>query len=249
MEARALSVRQPWATLIVMGRKPNEYRSARTARRGRVFIHAAATMGKTERAAAIREGLDPDALPRGVIIGSVEIVDSVRASTFQPSESDRRRGDYRSDLWAWKLARPEMLARPVPAKGALSFWLVPSSVVDQVETQTGGFVFVYGTLKRGHGNHRLMTGTFLGEDRISGKLYDLGAYPAVGRADGVVHGEVYLVDGDTMARLDRLEGIPHLYQRVRVWTWTGIHAWVYMMAPERLRKERAIASGRWEARA
>jgi gamma-glutamylcyclotransferase (GGCT)/AIG2-like uncharacterized protein YtfP len=28
-----------------------------------------------------------------------------------------------------------------------------------------------------------------------------------------VQGEVYLVDGETMRRLDQLEGVPHMYRR------------------------------------
>ena len=39
--AYALSVRQPWAALLVAGRKTVEVRTWSTAVRGRVFIHAA----------------------------------------------------------------------------------------------------------------------------------------------------------------------------------------------------------------
>jgi len=81
----ALSIRQPWAWLIVNGFKDIENRSWRTEFRGRVLIHAGKKYGKEERAiaeAAQREfGIDiPEALDLGGIVGGVEIVDCVTES-------------------------------------------------------------------------------------------------------------------------------------------------------------------------
>lgn len=94
-------------------------------------------------------------------------------------------------------------------------------------------VFVYGTLKSGKSNHKCLEGSaFLMKATARGILLDNGWYPMMIPGDGVVHGEVYKVDDSTMARLDRLEGHPHVYRRERitlldpkvtVWTylWTG----------------------------
>ena len=88
--------------------------------------------------------------------------------------------------------------------------------------ETGEYVFIYGTLKRGERNHRLLAGErFVGEAVTEPlyRLYDCGAYPALvedaanGRA---VRGEVYLVDPPTLRRLDALEAAPHLYQLLPV---------------------------------
>jgi gamma-glutamylaminecyclotransferase len=81
-------------------------------------------------------------------------------------------------------------------------------------------VFVYGTLKRGHHNHRLLDhagATFVREARTARKfplivdglpfLYDR---PGEGHS---VRGELYLVDAPTLERLDRLEGHPRFYKR------------------------------------
>jgi len=248
--SRALTIRQPWATLIMLGRKTIESRSATTTRRGRVFIHAATTMGPAERKAAIAEGLDPDALTRGAIIGSAEIVGSAPASKLSLTPDERRRGDYRPGRWGWQLACVEALPKPIPCAGALSFWQVPSDVVRAVEAQADARVFVYGSLKRGLYNHRLLTegATFAGEDRIEGAtMFDLGAFPAVhlGGA-GAVHGEVYRVTPETLARLDRLEGCPTMYQRVRVrLAASGAASWVYVMTPEKLAGRPGVPSGRW----
>lgn len=89
---RALSVRQPWAWAIIHAGKDIENRSWQAvnhglAVRGRVAIHASATLGKAEyhNAADFMGGLGiacppPAELDRGGIIGSVEVVDVVRES-------------------------------------------------------------------------------------------------------------------------------------------------------------------------
>lgn len=249
---RALTIRQPWATLIMTGLKRIETRTARTKRRGRVFLHAGATMGKAEREAAIREGLDPDQLPRGVILGTMEIVDAVPAEDLDVSDAERSRGDYRPGRWGWKLADVRALSKPVPATGALSFWKVPEDVADAAKEETLSRVFVYGTLRRGQGNHRLLEvgrARFLGTAQIAGTMHDYGSFPAVtpGGA-GTVHGEAYEVSAETLQRLDLLEGTPTFYHRTRVRMSTGMDAWVYVMDSARLATKRKVASGRWEKR-
>lgn len=73
-------------------------------------------------------------------------------------------------------------------------------------------LFVYGTLKQGHNNHRafLNDAKFLGEaktDRSMWALVDLGAYPAMTYGDLQVQGEVYEVNDEQLARIDSLEGV------------------------------------------
>jgi hypothetical protein len=95
---RALSVRQPYAEQILLGKKKFEYRSTNSNIRERVYLYA--SKGKVDDPAEWRKaGAKPDSLPTGVIVGSVEIVDS----TFDEDEY----------IYAWKLARPERLAKPL----------------------------------------------------------------------------------------------------------------------------------------
>jgi gamma-glutamylcyclotransferase (GGCT)/AIG2-like uncharacterized protein YtfP len=104
-------------------------------------------------------------------------------------------------------------------------------------------VFVYGTLKKGGSNHFRMEGSkFIGEGRISGRMYRIDWYPAlVCGGEGSVKGELYLVNEQDLAALDAFEGIapnsdqPREYQRVKtnvtlasgeqmdawVWEWIG----------------------------
>jgi gamma-glutamylaminecyclotransferase len=80
-------------------------------------------------------------------------------------------------------------------------------------------LFVYGSLKRGQHNHRLLRGqTFVAEAATLPRyrLLDLGPYPGLVQAAAggrPIRGEVWRVDAATLARLDRFEGVPHLYDR------------------------------------
>lgn len=90
-------------------------------------------------------------------------------------------------------------------------------------------VFVYGTLKKGHGNHRYLRGdehrlgaVMVGEAVTSPNytMLALGGFPGVVvEGQTPIHGEVYeLPDGEDgramLYRLDKLEGHPSFYQRV-----------------------------------
>ena len=103
------------------------------------------------------------------------------------------------------------------------------------------YLFVYGTLRRGHPEtHRLLgDARFVAAGSISGRLYDLGRYPAVSKAkrtDGRVAGEVYELMGPDvdkrLARIDRYEGSEFRRSRVVVQLTDGRRhrAWAYVLA-------------------
>ena len=81
-------------------------------------------------------------------------------------------------------------------------------------------IFVYGTLLRGLSNHAILAqARFLGTARTkeSYALY-VDTYPKVIRDEPVspVRGELYLVDGPTLALLDDLEDHPFMYRREQI---------------------------------
>lgn len=113
-------------------------------------------------------------------------------------------------------------------------------------------VFVYGTLLAGEANHWLLArARFVGEARTEPAfaLYDLGAFPGLvpGGTHAVV-GEVYEVDGPTLAALDQLEGHPHFYTRSPVTLEDGTVVETYLLAPEQVAGRPIIASGSWRTR-
>ncbi|MCL6592797.1 MAG: gamma-glutamylcyclotransferase [Alicyclobacillus sp.] len=95
-------------------------------------------------------------------------------------------------------------------------------------------VFVYGTLRKGERNRRVMEPHLvreLGDGEIHGAMYDLGSFPVVS-LDGndLVVGEWVEVTEEGLAALDRLEGYPDFYDRAIVRDVNGeLEGWVYHM--------------------
>jgi hypothetical protein len=123
---RCLSIRQPWAWLIIQGLKPIENRDWSTKVRGRVLIHAAKANDHESYndacAVASRAGITTMPIEsyfeRGGIIGSVEIVDCVESS---PSP-------WFFGRYGFVLRNPRPLPF-VPFKGSLGFFEVPDSLI------------------------------------------------------------------------------------------------------------------------
>ena len=98
--SKAISVRQPYAELIMMGLKTEEYRSISTNIRGRIYIYASNTLEKD------LDGIEQtkksaDELPRGVLIGTVEIKDCIGS---------------KAEGFAWQLESPMRLVQPLKPK-------------------------------------------------------------------------------------------------------------------------------------
>lgn len=122
----ALSIRQPWAWLIIHAGKDIENRSWYTAHRGRILIHAAKGMTVQEYgdAVAFMRGMNlhfklPSfvSLERGGIIGEVDIVGCVTDSKSPWFVGPR----------GFVLKNPKPLPF-VPCKGALGFFELPEGV-------------------------------------------------------------------------------------------------------------------------
>ena len=84
-------------------------------------------------------------------------------------------------------------------------------------------IFVYGTLKRGFCRAHFLTGQlFLGDSRTlpQYRMFNCGTYPGLRPApnDGLaIVGELWAVDSECLARLDREEGVAEgLYARQRI---------------------------------
>ena len=123
----ALSIRQPWAWLIINGGKDIENRGWPTRFRGRVLIHASKGMTRHEWSnawefasgsgaspKAFMAGMTLGSIDRGGIIGSVEIVDCVTESASR----------WFVGKYGFVLRDP----RPtpfVPYKGRLGFFDIP----------------------------------------------------------------------------------------------------------------------------
>ena len=75
---KALTIKQPWATLIMQGDKRFEFRSWQTKYRGDLLIHAGKGIDK-EAMKRLAKYL-PAELPYGKILGKVKLVDCIKMS-------------------------------------------------------------------------------------------------------------------------------------------------------------------------
>ena len=109
---RALSVRQPWAELIILGHKTIEVRSRRTNIRERIYIYASRNRIDAEEEARVADQvrhINVDKLPRGVLVGTVEII-GCRPLKKGDSKAACFKIDQADGLFAWLLERPERAA-------------------------------------------------------------------------------------------------------------------------------------------
>lgn len=140
---KAITLTQPWATLVAAGAKQIETRSWSTPYRGPLAIHAAAGLApvggrrglqhmcqtppfcRALAAAGIAVAeMDKVPLPFGAVLAIVELYDIqpivklVRSISVQ----ERAFGDYSAGRYGWLLRNVQMLPAPMAAKGALSLW-------------------------------------------------------------------------------------------------------------------------------
>lgn len=136
LEMKALTVRQPWASLIVRGGKDIENRNWATRYTGLVAIHSSAKMARADMEDAYDLMLTfvsgfsdnkfrADEFPTGSILGTVEI-----DSCVTRSESPWFMGEY-----GFVLHNPIAFPAPIKCKGALGFWTVPESLMASCREQ------------------------------------------------------------------------------------------------------------------
>jgi hypothetical protein len=122
MKLPCLSLWEPWATLVVDGRKPIETRFWRQCPPkflGKtIVIHAALKRDKWTDATARHFGYDPDRLPYGAGIGTVNLT-GTRRLTLEDE-------DFALCECAGKLGlllrSPLKFVNPVPMRGQQGFW-------------------------------------------------------------------------------------------------------------------------------
>jgi hypothetical protein len=122
MKKTAISVRQPWANLIIWGLKTIEIRNWSSNYRGILYIHASKTLDDL----AMNRFHITD-LPTGLIIGTVELI-KVEPFTDQSwsalADEHLDIGPFFPNLYAWHLANPTPLKNPIPYKGQLGLFTI-----------------------------------------------------------------------------------------------------------------------------
>jgi hypothetical protein len=138
---KAITLHQPYATLIAIGAKRIETRGWRTRYRGPLAIHAARVLGPEARALCSREPFgsvlaragytNPEALPRGAVVATCRLADCLPtggaagqpAAYLPPADSaERAFGDYAPGRYLWVLEDVVVMSPPRPARGKQGFW-------------------------------------------------------------------------------------------------------------------------------
>lgn len=137
---KALSIKQPWASLIAHGIKDIENRTWKTNFRGRIYIHASAKkagelpyiLNDTQGDFVYyneSDGLKSHSEITSAIIGEVDIVDCVinHESIWAEKTSSRAFADQKhyfdKPIYNWVLANAVLYDQPIlNVKGKLSLW-------------------------------------------------------------------------------------------------------------------------------
>ena len=113
----ALGIRQPWVELILRGIKTIEVRSRGTDVRGPIYLYAAKKVSDLPGADKVirKYDLDIETLPRGVLVGTVEIV---RTAPCQPCDAAAAcvLQAHVKGQFAWHLENPIRLEEPLPVR-------------------------------------------------------------------------------------------------------------------------------------
>jgi hypothetical protein len=115
----ALTVKQPWARLIMLGIKNVENRSWTTDYRGRIFVHAGVKWDPSPWPDDPRLSdfgttyFNATSMPAGVLLGTVDLYDIAEDSTSPWA----RKGDHH-----WLIRNPQPFSNPVPWRGQMGLW-------------------------------------------------------------------------------------------------------------------------------
>jgi len=125
MNFTALSVRQPWANLLVWGLKTIEVRSWSTNYRGPLLIHASK---KVDEIGNKRFPMNNQAL--GAVVGQVDLID-VKPFTVELwsdlADSHLDLGPYFSGLYAWYVTNPIPFDEPIPFPGKTKLFRIDAN--------------------------------------------------------------------------------------------------------------------------
>lgn len=122
---KVLTIKQPWATLIMEGYKRFEFRSWQTKYRGDLLIHAG--KGVDREAVSRLKKYMPEELPKGKILGRVKLIDCIKCDEnfknkcLQENKDVYAKSSFKEN-YAWQLEIEEVYKEPIEAKGQLGLW-------------------------------------------------------------------------------------------------------------------------------
>lgn len=141
---KAITIHQPWATLIALGEKQFETRSWATKYRGELAIHAGKKVEKAVcqqepfRSVLAKYGYTEENLPTGSIVARCQLKDCLKVSYGNSSVlalggdtgnacipihgNEFHFGYFEPGRFAWEMNDIELLEKPIPVKGQQRIW-------------------------------------------------------------------------------------------------------------------------------
>lgn len=141
---KCLTVKQPWATLLVSGETRYLVRDWRTFHRGALAIQAGGHLPRSHvelccdpnmRALLHRHGYDyAMELPAQAVLGTVAVIDCLPITDetlhlFDPHDPAALFGQIQIGSWAWVCVDPQPFVRPIPLPGRLGIFTIPNSIL------------------------------------------------------------------------------------------------------------------------
>ena len=121
---KVLTIKEPWASLIINGYKKYEFRSWKTKYRGKILIHAGMSLEKDAAKRFKEYNLE---YHKGAIIGEATIIDCILVDTKLNEELRKinplvyARSNH-VETYAWKLENIKKYDKPIYIKGKLGLW-------------------------------------------------------------------------------------------------------------------------------
>ena len=120
---KVITIKQPYASMIVNNYKRYEFRSWKTNYRGKLLIHAGNSVNKDDL--IYYNYLDIKEYPKMKIIGECELTDCILIDDNFDKELRKSKiyGRHsRIGLYAWKLDNIKMYDKFIDVKGKLGLW-------------------------------------------------------------------------------------------------------------------------------
>ena len=128
---KALTVKQPWATLISEGIKKYEFRSWKTNYRGKILIHAGAGIDKEKLKEFKKLNLE---FPKKRIVAVAEIEDCLELTDELNDKIIKEKniayGNKKRSGYAWKLKNIKKINNSKEINGKLGLWNVDDINID-----------------------------------------------------------------------------------------------------------------------
>jgi hypothetical protein len=149
-QMQALTIQEPWASLLVKGKKQFETRDWQRNYRGLLAIHAGKqSVHPFDYPLGLSEILDNSEITQDnlnnnkqkiIAIATLKEIHLMSKEFIKAqSELERLTGFWQPGRYAWELTNIKPLSEPIAARGMPGLWEVPDNIYVQIQQQLGNW--------------------------------------------------------------------------------------------------------------